>query len=442
MRRRTLALCVSAMIVCACSGGGAPALRSTVPSEEATEAAPQAASAPPAIPLEEDPVPAGAACESSSSCEDGQHCRGPAGCESEWACGPARECGESTVSYCGCEGLTFYALEGCPGQPHQHVGPCAALGEEITAEDVEEVEGNAICTSDADCRSGFVCAGAPGCGTFWTCVRRRTLRCARDRAPFCSCAGATFFSSSRCPGQPIAHAGYCAGDEPEAVASAQAAAAPPAGPAPAPPAEPAVAEARVEPPPAPPPTPPRWPPRAPSRRARLPRRRRSPPRAPSRRLLRASRSRPPRACRAATVPAVRSARASPGAGRVALRATARALRRRHAVLLRLRRRELPSVDDLPGAPASASRLLPARVTGSPRGRATRASGTSCGLASPRPPSATSSARRSIVVALGRVAKLRPRRGAGRARPPGIVRGRRGLWPRREIPVEVSCRVPS
>ncbi len=252
MRRRTLALYVSAMIVCACSGGSAPVVRSTVPSEEATEAAPQAASAPPAIPLEEDPVPAGAACESSSSCQDGQHCRGPAGCESEWACGPARECGEATVSYCGCEGLTFYALEGCPGQPYQHVGPCAALGEEITAEDVEEVEGNAICTSDADCRSGFVCAGAPGCGTFWTCVRRRTLRCARDRAPFCSCAGATFFSSSRCPGQPIAHAGYCAGDEPEAVASAEAAAAPPAGPAPAPPAEPAVAEARVEPPPSPP----------------------------------------------------------------------------------------------------------------------------------------------------------------------------------------------
>lgn len=245
---RCLALFASATIACACSGGGARAVRSTPAAEAVSEGEPEADRAPPPVPLEDDPVPTGASCESSSACDEGQHCRGPAGCESEWACGAPRECGEATVSYCGCEGLTFYAREGCPGQPYQHVGPCAALGEEISADDVEEVEGNAICTSDADCRSGFVCAGAPGCGTFWTCVRRRALRCARDRAPFCSCGGTTFFSSSRCPGQPIAHSGYCPGDEPEAVASAEAPAAPSADPAP----PPAAAARRGEPPPTPP----------------------------------------------------------------------------------------------------------------------------------------------------------------------------------------------
>ncbi len=204
------------------------------PVEEPPPPPPPAQPAPePEVALEDDPTPDGPACESSDACEAGRQCRGPAGCESEWACGATRACGATTVSYCGCDGATFYAPDGCPGRPYAQVGPCAALGEEIGEEDVDEVEGNTICTSDDDCRAGFVCAGVAGCGTFWTCVRRRTLRCSRDRAPFCACDGDTFFASSSCPGRPIAHAGYCPGDAPE---SAVAETAPPAPATPEPPA--------------------------------------------------------------------------------------------------------------------------------------------------------------------------------------------------------------
>src|SRR5688500_14191902 len=66
--------------------------------------------------LEEDTVPSGAACESSDACGE-DHCRGPAGCSVAWACGEARACGASTISYCGCDGVTFYALENCPRAP-------------------------------------------------------------------------------------------------------------------------------------------------------------------------------------------------------------------------------------------------------------------------------------------------------------------------------------
>lgn len=215
MRLCALTLFAFASIVIACSGGAPrPARTTAAPAPPAPVEAP-----PPSIPLEEDPAPDGPVCESTEACEEGRHCRGPAGCEGAWACGEPRECGEATISYCGCDELTFYALEGCPGRPYERVGPCEALGEEITEAEVEEVEGNTICTSDDDCRSGFVCAGTAGCGTFWTCVRRRSLGCGRDRAPFCSCNGETIFASSRCPGQPIAHEGYCAGDEPEPAAT-------------------------------------------------------------------------------------------------------------------------------------------------------------------------------------------------------------------------------
>ncbi len=223
MLRRLRAGLFSTLLAACSAAAPPPPVQEPEPSAPMVEAVVEApVEGEPAEPaLEEDATPDGAACEATSECEDGQHCRGPVGCEAPWACGAPRECGTLSVAYCGCDALTFYALEGCPGQPYQHVGPCDELGEEIAANDVEEVEGNTLCATDADCRAGYVCGGVAGCGTFWTCVRRRAARCGRERVPYCSCDGETFAAPVRCPGRPIAHAGDCAGDEPEqAVAAA------------------------------------------------------------------------------------------------------------------------------------------------------------------------------------------------------------------------------
>ncbi|GAB5543812.1 MAG: hypothetical protein SangKO_035720 [Sandaracinaceae bacterium] len=210
---------------------------------------------PPAPPsLEEDETPDGPECERSEDCEDGQQCRGPAGCEAAFACGPARECGADTVAYCGCDAMTFYALENCPGRPYQHTGPCESLGELVDVSE-DTVEGSRVCTSSDDCPRGWVCAGVEGCATFWTCVPRRRMRprCGRRTARFCSCEGETFEASETCPGRPLAHRGYCSGDEPtpEAVVVAPE---PTPAPRPAPRAEPTPAP-RPTPRPTPPPEP-------------------------------------------------------------------------------------------------------------------------------------------------------------------------------------------
>ncbi|MBX3274397.1 MAG: hypothetical protein KF729_29300 [Sandaracinaceae bacterium] len=171
----------------------------------------------------EDEAPDGAACDHGSDCAAGEHCRGPAGCNASWACGPARECGEERVGWCGCDGFTFYAPTNCPGRPYAHAGPCAALGE-LDEEPPEEVEGNTVCQSSDDCPSGFVCAGSEGCSTLWTCVRRTRVRprCTREVAAFCSCDGDSFEGARTCPGRPYLHRGYCDGDEPTDVATADA----------------------------------------------------------------------------------------------------------------------------------------------------------------------------------------------------------------------------
>lgn len=237
MRFGSLAL--SLLLLAACRPSPAPVTpRAPATVEEAPAPVRRAApEAPRVVPLEEDPTPDGEACVASASCEDGQHCRGPAGCTQAWACGAPRTCGEVEVAYCGCDAATFYAPEGCPGQPYQHVGPCEALGELLT-EAPEPVEGSRICQSNEDCRRGFVCAGAPGCGTLWTCQRpwRQRPRCRFRRAEWCGCNGETFRARSTCPGRPVLHAGACdASDEALAITGASeaapAASAPP-GPAP------------------------------------------------------------------------------------------------------------------------------------------------------------------------------------------------------------------
>lgn len=205
MRRIALA----AMLL-GCSGSAPPPASEPAPSEAAEEPAPE-----PEVRLEDDPVPDGPSCFTSDECEGESQCRGPAGCETEWACGASRSCGEESVAYCGCDMATFYAADGCPGQPYVHTGPCDELGEQVE-EAPAEVEGNRVCTNDRDCRRGFVCAGTEGCSTLWTCVRRRRMRprCGRRTDRFCSCNGETFEASAQCPGQPFLHRGYCPGDEP------------------------------------------------------------------------------------------------------------------------------------------------------------------------------------------------------------------------------------
>lgn len=198
-----------ATLLLGCSGSAPPPTAEPEP-EPVSEPEPE-----PEVRLEDDPVPDGAVCFSSDECEGEQQCRGPAGCETEWACGAPRECGDESVAYCGCDMATFYALEGCPGQAYVHTGPCDELGEEVE-EAPAEVEGSRVCTSDRDCRRGFVCAGTEGCSTLWTCVRRRRMRprCRRQTDHFCGCTGETFEASATCPGQPFLHRGYCPGDEP------------------------------------------------------------------------------------------------------------------------------------------------------------------------------------------------------------------------------------
>ena len=227
----SLILCACAGSACAGSPAPSPAAREAEVARPAARTAPDHEAAREA-PLAEDPVPDGEACEASDACGEGQMCRGPVGCESDWGCGAPRACGHETVSFCGCDGMTFYAQENCPGRPYQSVGPCDALGE-VDDEPTEEVEGNRICTADSDCRSGWVCAGVEGCATFWTCVPRGRVRprCTRDRVRFCSCEGDSFEASGTCPGRPFVHRGYCPGDEPAVVAVAPSEAAPAPAPA-------------------------------------------------------------------------------------------------------------------------------------------------------------------------------------------------------------------
>lgn len=229
---RTNAAMVSGALLLACSGGTPPSHTSPAPPPPPRPLLAPAVET--GVPIDADPTPDGAECDRSDGCGEGEHCRGPAGCDSEWACGPARECGDESVGFCGCGGFTFYAPENCPGRRYVHTGPCEELGV-VDDEPVEEVEGNRVCTTSADCRAGSVCAGVEGCSTFWTCIPRRRARprCARNEERFCACTGDTFEASQTCPGQPFLHRGYCAGDEPEVIAEATPVPVPAPVPAPA-----------------------------------------------------------------------------------------------------------------------------------------------------------------------------------------------------------------
>nr|MDQ3035223.1 hypothetical protein [Myxococcota bacterium] len=220
----------AALTLLACSGPERPA--SARPRAASVDAgvqtrAPSSEEASLAVP-EDDRAPDGPACARTAECDDGLQCRGAPGCASEWACGEARECLAETVSYCDCEGTTFYATGGCPGRPYAHVGACERMGELVAAGtelgvpdwDEQPTTQDRTCESSRECGRGQTCFGIAGCASEWRCVRARG--CARDRVPYCGCDGETFVASSNCPARPFVHRGECRG---EAIASAEAPAA-------------------------------------------------------------------------------------------------------------------------------------------------------------------------------------------------------------------------
>lgn len=175
----------------------------------------------PVVP-EEQSAPDGPACTTSRECGAGQACRGPRGCNQAWACGEAGACDGERVAYCDCDGATFYAPAGCPGRSYASVGACNAMGplaaaDELGLHDYDEppTTQDRTCSSNAECRRGEQCFGAPGCGMQWRCQRVRG--CDRTRVELCDCNGETFRASVQCPGRPYARRGACEG---EAVAVA------------------------------------------------------------------------------------------------------------------------------------------------------------------------------------------------------------------------------
>jgi hypothetical protein len=209
-----------ALVLAACAGSERRTERPVPPPEpEPVVEAPPPMEEPtgPIVP-EESSAPEGPVCTRTSECESGLACRGVSGCTSDWACAAPIACGSERVSYCDCEGVTFYAQSGCPGRTYAHVGPCADTGiaetslglpdgdEPITSED-------RTCESSADCPRWQICFGVTGCGTDWRCERVRG--CSRHRVAFCGCDGETFMASEDCPGQAFLRRGACD----EAIAS-------------------------------------------------------------------------------------------------------------------------------------------------------------------------------------------------------------------------------
>lgn len=129
-----------------------------------------------------------------------------------------------SVSYCDCDGATFYAPGGCPGRAYAHLGPCESMGELVAAGtdlglpdwDEQPTTQDRTCGASSECGPGLTCFGIAGCGNDWRCVRARG--CSRERISFCGCDGASFVASATCPGRPFVHRGECRG---EAVASAE-----------------------------------------------------------------------------------------------------------------------------------------------------------------------------------------------------------------------------
>jgi hypothetical protein len=171
-------------------------------------------------------------CESNADCRRGEQCYGPPGCGMPWRCQRVRGCGREQAELCGCDGTSFRANVRCPGRPYLRRGACetaiasagpmdagvagggrpdAAVAVARTTPDAganEVPPGSRVCSTSRDCRRGEICAGPPGCGMTWICLRP-TERCNPDTQVFCDCERNTFRASMNCPGRPFAHRGSC-----------------------------------------------------------------------------------------------------------------------------------------------------------------------------------------------------------------------------------------
>jgi hypothetical protein len=166
------------------------------------------------------PVPAlaavGGKCDTAADCQSGI-------CEGE-GCGPkggrcvakGRVCTRDRRAYCGCDGNTFHSSGSCPGARFSSRSMCTGGGgggggggaggggggaAKLAAD-------GAACKAAGDCQSG-ICEGE-GCGaaSSGVCMSRKRP-CTADLRAFCGCDGATFKSSTSCPGRRYASRGDC-----------------------------------------------------------------------------------------------------------------------------------------------------------------------------------------------------------------------------------------
>jgi len=129
------------------------------------------------------------ACSSSMPCTLGLLCVGD-NCDTRWEClthvsGPEQHpCPTDIVAYCGCDDVTFFALDSCPDRPYQHIGTCDD-GVNCDPTDLRCSEVEPTC---AEGEIASVVYGAYGecvpfsscrCEFLWECPHRDRYQCDR-----------------------------------------------------------------------------------------------------------------------------------------------------------------------------------------------------------------------------------------------------------------------
>lgn len=112
-------------------------------------------------------------CTPNKPCPAGLMCVG-GGCDDVWYCmvhadGRGRHpCPTEIAPYCGCDGVTFYALHTCPDRPYERVGSC----EEGVSCDPTDL----LCSvPEPTCPDGYVRSVVQG--RYDVCVPLETCRC-------------------------------------------------------------------------------------------------------------------------------------------------------------------------------------------------------------------------------------------------------------------------
>ncbi len=138
----------------------------------------------------------GQPCADGADCQSGI-CEGEGCGDTLGTCAPRnRACTRDLRAYCGCDGQTFRGSGSCPLRRFAHRGECGQ----------KKADGDK-CSAAADCQSG-ICEGQ-GCGAGAGVCAPRDRMCTSDLVPYCGCDGATFDSSSGCPGRLYAYRGSC-----------------------------------------------------------------------------------------------------------------------------------------------------------------------------------------------------------------------------------------